>query len=620
MRLSISLALALTIALLAAGPASAGQVCMTGTTATFAAEDVASLCGAPNGPSEVNSVTVSTNGAGDIVFTDTIAITDADGAGGCSVAGTTATCPGAASYTFDLGDGADKASTATALTALPATGGDGADTLAGGSGADNLNGGLGNDTVTGGAGADILAGGAGNDTVTGDAGADTLDGGDGADAVNGGDGDDFVMGGAADDVVSGGDGNDSLDGGAGFLGCQGSGGDDTLSGDAGDDALCGGAGPVGGAPDNDAINGGDGVDHVFYPRTAAVNVSLDGGADDGSIGEADNVRPDVEDATGGSGPDRLVGNDGPNLLDGGGDSDALLGLGGNDVLTDSGGDFAADSLDGGAGDDMLAAGRGPDAYLGGDGEDGVNDYAGRSVPVTVTLDGTPDDGAAGERDNVNSDVEDVTGGSASDTLTGTAADNELNGGGGDDTITGGDGNDGLFGQAGRDTLDGGAGRDRIDGGAGSDTLKSRDGRTDRVDCAGGTDSVEGEARDDIAGDCEKVAIAPPTAVTIASVVVTRAGFVVVRVICPVVERSCAGAVIVKTVRRVAKRFIKLGQVNYRLREGQSKVFRARIAAKDRKALKRARRVKVRTVVTNANSETGASTNATKLVTVTTRGL
>ena len=40
----------------------------------------------------------------------------------------------------------------------------------------------------------------------------------------------------------------------------------------------------------------------------------------------------------------------------------------------------------------------------------------------------------------------------------------------------------------------------------------------------------------------------------------------------------------------------------------------------RKPLRKARRVKVRAVVTNANADTGESTNATKLATVTTRGL
>jgi hypothetical protein len=94
----------------------------------------------------------------------------------------------------------------------------------------------------------------------------------------------------------------------------------------------------------------------------------------------------------------------------------------------------------------------------------------------------------------------------------------------------------------------------------------------------------------------------------------------VKITCPGVERSCAGAIIVKTVRRVARRFVKLGQVNYRLRGAQAKVFRAKISTADRKVLRRARRVKVRAVVTNVNSDTGDSTNATKLATVTTRGL
>jgi Ca2+-binding RTX toxin-like protein len=581
MRLSISLALALTTALLAAAPASAGHVCVVGGQATFAANDMAATCGAPAGPSEVNSLSVGTNAAGDIVFTDTNPISDADGPGGCTASGNSATCPRGAGYAFSLGDGADTAVVGTVPAAGVSSGGAGADTLTGGPAADNLAGGDGNDTIAGGAG------------------------------------DDFVVGDSGDDVVSGGDGNDALDGGESGFGCVGSGGNDVLNGDAGDDLLCGESGAL---PDADALNGGDGLDHAFYPGSAGVTVSLDGAPNDGVPGEGDNVRPDVESLTGGSGSDTLVGNDGPNLLDGAGGADALSGLGGNDVLTDSGGDVAADREDGGAGDDTLAAGAGPDTYAGGDGEDAVVDYVGRSAPVSVTLDGNADDGQAGEGDNAGPDVEDVTGGSAADTLTGNASDNELAGGGGDDTIAGGGGNDGLFGQAGRDTVDGGAGRDRIDGGAGADTLKSRDGVTDRVECAGGTDSVQGEARDDISGDCENVDIAPPTAVSIVRVVVTRAGFVVVRVACPGVERSCAGAVIVKTVRRIAKRFIKLGQVNYRLRGGTSKILRARIAAKDRKALKRARRVKIRTVVTNVNSDTGSQTNATRLSTVTTRGL
>jgi Ca2+-binding RTX toxin-like protein len=603
MRLPISLAVLLTIALVAAAPASAGTVCASGGVARFAAADVASECaGSTNGASEVNALTVGTNAGGDIVFTDANhPILDGDGAGGCSVAANTATCPGATVYQFDLGGGDDSAAVgAVPNGGLVSTGGDGADHLTGGP----LN--------------DALDGGPGPDTIDGGPGDDQLNGGAGADSLSGGAGNDALVGGADDDTESGGDGNDMLDGGA-TAGCTGSGGSDTLSGDAGDDQLCGGAGPAGG-PDSDSLNGGDGEDTAYYLRAASVNVSLDNVANDGEPGEGDNVHSDVEDLTSGGGADTLVGSDGRNVLDGGPGADSLSGLGGDDVLQDSGGDNAADHLDGGDGDDSLSAGGGPDTYVGGDGEDVVTDYAGRASAVNVTLDGVADDGGAGEGDNVEPDVEDVTGGSAADTLVGNASDNELVGGAGDDTISGGAGNDGLIGGAGRDTIDGGAGHDDLEGGSGADTLKTRDGLTDRAACGGGTDSVQGEARDDITGDCENVDIAAPTPVTIQSVQVTRAGYVVVKVLCPGVERSCGGTIIVKTVKRIAKRFIKLGQVNYKLRGGQTHIYKVRIGAGDKKPLKKAKRVKVRTLVTNVNSDTGVSTGATKLTVVTTRGL
>jgi Ca2+-binding RTX toxin-like protein len=598
MRLSLSFALALTIALVWVAPASAGVACVTGGVATFGAADT-TACGNTPATGEVNALSVSTNGAGAIVFTDSTPITDGDGSGGCTTSGNTATCPGAATFQFDLGDGNDTASIGAVPSGIvPSTGGDG------------------NDRLTGGPLGDNLEGGPGNDVLSGGGGDDTLSGGDGNDSLDGGDGRDSLVGGAGDDVEQGGEGDDVLDGGA-VPGCIGGAGQDQLNGGGGNDAICGGPGPSEGA-DNDALNGGAGEDTAYYVRGADVNVSLDGAAGDGQSGESDNVGSDVEDVTSGSGNDTLTGNDGRNVLDGGPGSDSLNGLGGDDVLTDPGG--GADRLDGGSGDDLLAGGAGPDTYLGGDGEDRVTDYAGRSSGVTVTLDGTADDGSPGEGDNVEPDVEDVTGGSGADTITGSAADNQLDGGAGDDTISGGDGNDGLDGGAGRDVLDGGPGRDDLVGGSGADTLKTQDGATDTADCGGGTDAAQVDARDDTAGDCENVSVAPPTPVFIKSIAVTRAGFVVVSFSCPSVERACAGQIFVKTVRRVAKRIITLGRANYRLRGGQDRVTRIKIAAADRRALRKARRVKVRGLVTNSNGDTGVSTNATKLATVTTRGL
>jgi Ca2+-binding RTX toxin-like protein len=655
MRLSILFATALTIALVCAAPASAASVCNQGGVATFAAADTTRCGGAP-GASETNALTVSVNGAGAIVFTDpNNPVSDADGPGGCTASGNTGTCPGTIAMLFDLGDGNDSAAVgAVASDVTPSTGGGGNDHLTGGPFGDNLDGGSGDDVLDGGGGNDLLAGGAGrdqlnggdgddvlsgqgeDDALNGNGGNDTLNGGTGSDSLKGGDGDDglhgddgtdaldgeagadSLFGGAGDDVEHGGEGNDALDGGS-ARGCIESAGGDQVFGEGGDDALCGGAGPSAGN-DNDVIGGGPGEDTVFYVRVASVAVSLDDAVGDGEAGESDNVASDVEDATTGSGNDTLTGNDGRNVLDGGAGADSLSGLGGNDVLMDSGGDSAADRQDGGAGDDLMAAGAGPDVYVGGDGEDGVTDYAGRSSSVTVTLDGAANDGGSGEGDNVSSDVEDVTGGSAADTLTGNSGDNELVGGAGDDTIAGGDGNDGLTGGGGRDNLDGGAGRDNLDGGAGADTLKTQDGLTDSANCGGGTDSAQVDARDDTAGNCENVSVAKPAPVTIASVTVTRAGFVVVRILCPVVEQVCSGQIFVKTVRRLGGRIITVGRASYRLRGGLAKVLRIRIAAKDRRPLRRARRVKVRALVTNSNGATGDTTGATKLTTVTTRGL
>src|SRR3954470_14965377 len=144
MRLSILLATALTIGLVAAAPASAGSACMTGDTAFFAAADVGSACpGGANGPGEVNAVTVSVDPAGAIVFTDANnAVADADGPGGCTVSGNTATCPGALSYAFNLGDGDDSATIgAVANGGTASTGGDGKDHLVGGPLGDVLDGG-----------------------------------------------------------------------------------------------------------------------------------------------------------------------------------------------------------------------------------------------------------------------------------------------------------------------------------------------------------------------------------------------------------------------------------------------------------------------------------------------
>jgi Ca2+-binding RTX toxin-like protein len=124
---------------------------------------------------------------------------------------------------------------------------------------------------------------------------------------------------------------------------------------------------------------------------------------------------------------------------------------------------------GGDGSDVLRGGSGADTLAGGPGID-VADYSDRGNPLTITLDGQPGDGEAGENDNDAADIEIVNGGSGADTITGSDADNVLNGNGGNDTLNGQGGSDALN-RGDRDgNLDAGAGADVLNGGAGIDAV------------------------------------------------------------------------------------------------------------------------------------------------------
>jgi hypothetical protein len=86
----------------------------------------------------------------------------------------------------------------------------------------------------------------------------------------------------------------------------------------------------------------------------------------------------------------------------------------------------------------------------------MEDYAERTKPVSVTLDGVANDGAPGENDTVTH-VENIFGGSAADTLVGNGQDNFLNGAEGNDTLRAQGGSDTLLGSEGADVVDGGDG-------------------------------------------------------------------------------------------------------------------------------------------------------------------
>jgi Ca2+-binding RTX toxin-like protein len=439
-------------------------------------------------------------------------------------------------FSASLGDGNDSI---TLIADIPTsvgagggsdtmTGGPAADFLRGGQGVDSLDGSSGNDELIGDdpfdptkpetafGGNDFINGNAGNDTIDGEAGDDTVRGSTGDDTVSGGDGNDRILAEAdADgrDVLNGGNGvdtatyenhtdplslslddqpndgspgsssdnihsdvenlvggsaGDTLAGSAQGNALDGGGGDDNLTGNAGDDSLTG-------APGNDTESGGDGND------------TADGG--DGN----DSVAGDSGDDTlrGAAGADALNGGDGNDSESGGDGNDSIGGGDGADSMNGDAGDDSldagagADTMAGDAGDDSLDGGAGPDVFGGGDGVDTGN-YQSRANGVAVTLDGTAGDGEPGEGDNVQTDVENLLGGSGADTFIGSAAGNTLDGG------------------AGEDYSDGGAGSDSLVGGDSGDVLRTRgSGEADTVSCGPGPDFVVAKPADTIAPDCDR---------------------------------------------------------------------------------------------------------------------
>ena len=181
---------------------------------------------------------------------------------------------------------------------------------------------------------------------------------------------------------------------------------------------------------------------------------------------------------GGTGNDILSGGENNDAIDGGTGNDTINGGNGNDSLT---GDSGNDSLLGGAGNDALQGETGADVFSGGTGTDTAK-YSEKTTGLTIDIDSNADDGATGEKDNIKTDVENITGGSGNDTITGSSVANTITGGSGNDTINGGDGNDKLSGDSGSDSLTGEAGNDALDGGKNTDDLEGGPGNNT---CTGG---------------------------------------------------------------------------------------------------------------------------------------
>jgi len=170
-------------------------------------------------------------------------------------------------------------------------------------------------------------------------------------------------------------------------------------------------------------------------------------------------------------------------VDGGKGDDRLQSIGDTALYVGGPGD---DVLKGGPGDDMFAQGPKPDGadtITGGGQAEGRGDevsYIRRRSPIHADLAGDRDDGARGERDRIVGGVENLTGGIRSDRLTGDGQGNLIFGGAGGDVVKGGAGHDYL-------SVGGTKGK--------RDIVRARDGETDFVACAVGTQELELDGTD-----------------------------------------------------------------------------------------------------------------------------
>jgi len=358
--------------------------------------------------------------------------------------------------------------------------------------------------------------------VNGDNGANAVQGSDDKEQINAGGGNDTVNAGGGNDLVYGSWGNDTIDGGGGNDLIYGGGGNDRLAGGEGDDIFRVTNSKAACFDDYDTYSGGDGNDVI-----AAVGAKVDIGMT--RFGPSDGV--ETIDATGASGPVRILGDWNANTLDfsgtsllgkivinGGGGNDTITGSAGNDVI--EGGDWGNQTIDGGAGNDVIYAGKGNDSVSGGAGDDtfrvtgnkcsnfeGWDNYSGGEGMDTIVVFGERVDVGTIAFNAANGiEVIDASGVTGEARILGDWNANTLDfsaatllghvvidGGGGNDAITGsagaevirgGDsGNDVLNGRGGNDLMYGGNGRDVFvfDQGWGRDTVADYRDNYDRLD-------------------------------------------------------------------------------------------------------------------------------------------
>lgn len=335
--------------------------------------------------------------------------------------------------------------------------------------------------IVGNAGADHISGLAGDDRLRGGAQDDTLDGGDGVDTADYSGAEAVVVklakgkakGGLTHGVdvlvsienVTGGDGNDALTGDGEDNRLVGAGGNDTLLGKDGADVLVGGLG-------KDILDGGDGKDLADFSDADVDLAVLLTTTDKQQTGMGKDRLISIENVSGGSGNDALVGN---------GKANRLWGNEGDDKLTGNNGN---DQLDGGLGDDVLNGGKG---------KDWAKFFSGADITVDLTNGDRQDTGEGNDKLRA---IERVETGDGNDALTGDDANNRFVTGAGDDIVLAGLGDDLVDAGDGADNVDAGKGDDEVEAGAGDDVVTGAGG-DDKLWLGDGNDIADGGKGKDV---------------------------------------------------------------------------------------------------------------------------
>jgi len=186
----------------------------------------------------------------------------------------------------------------------------------------------------------------------------------------------------------------------------------------------------------------------------------------------------IENATGGSGHDILIGNGVANVLTGNNGDDFLMGGAGGDTLSGGGGFDTASYRNANSGvvaslTSATGAGSGSAGDAAGDSYSGIEKLEGSNFADTLSSgNGGHSLFGMGGNDSLSggNDNDTLDGGDGNDSLDGGNHNDILRGGAGNDILSGGNHNDTLEGGTGNDTLDGGNQTDWLNGGAGNDVM------------------------------------------------------------------------------------------------------------------------------------------------------